>query len=102
MTEDIEEITVKDIVRVNKIRKVEEKLLVVIEQEKLELSKSEEDKGEANVILLTGTFNILTTIVASDIDDGVFDSGIIQSLIEDFKIEIARKLEIFTKKKIEH
>lgn len=69
---DDEEVTVKDIVNVNKIRKVEDKLLFVIEEEKVQLSKSEEYKGESNVILLNGVFNILTTIVTSDIDDGIF------------------------------
>ena len=92
---DYEEITVKDIVRINKIRKLEEKLLLVLHEERLEIYKLE----ECEIIILASIFNVFTTILASDINDGLFKIAIIQSLIEDLKIEVVRKLEIFEKNK---
>ncbi len=96
-----EDLTVKEVLIANNIVLLQEKLIGIIEDKKIEFAKIVDYKGQINLMCLTAAFNVLTTIVASDIGNEVFEKGLIQSLIEDFKIEVVRKLQDFKKQQLE-
>lgn len=94
-----EELTVKDIVWGNKINELTSKLLDTVDQhvsEKIEEFKSIIDGNDyidINLACISAVFNMLTSMIAEDIDRKILMPSIVQDLAEDLPIKVNKKLE---------
>lgn len=89
-----EELSVKQCLLLNKLRFLEENLQNLLNKEIIELMKVVNDKPVVNAISMNAVFNLLTSIIASDIHNSLVDPYVIQKLMEDFPIQVHRKLEL--------
>lgn len=102
---DREGLSVKEILIGNKITKIQEKLLDIInhEQDQLIKQKVSDDERPAILMCLTAAFNTYTTVLAASIHNGYFDKKeITKELSKDFFKEIDRKLEGYKKEDLEN
>lgn len=89
-----EEPSVKECLLLNKLRFLEENLQSLLDKEMIELLKVINEKPVVKAISMNAVFNLLTSIIASDIHNSVVDPYVIQKLMEDFPIQVHLKLKI--------
>lgn len=100
---DDEGLSVKDVLIGNKIRALQDKLIDVIEKEYPSLYKAENSNNAVITMCVSAAFNTFTTVVSTYIYEGYFDKkGLVDSLLQDFKLEIDRKLEGYKKEDLEN
>lgn len=87
------ELTAEEIFQARRINDLQEKLVNLINEERVELYEIYNSTFTVNIMCVTSVMNLLTGMVASDIYNKIIQPGSIEILLKDFVTNINSKIK---------
>lgn len=87
------ELTAEEIFQARRINDLQEKLVNLINEERVELYEIYNSTFTVNIMCVTSVMNLLTGMVASDIYNKIIQPGSIEILLKDFVTNINGKIK---------